>query len=264
MTGSGVNEESALLRAVVATPDDDTPRLVYADWLDEHGRAERAELIRLQCQITHLQSRERELLDAHAREWGRILAALGVARWTFHRGFPEDLSVSAGRFLMYHKEINEITPVRHLRLGRTDDATLATLAALPAMEQLRSLDVGQTENTPLPREFGTDGLRAVAASGHLWRLEQLILRSHGIGAAGARILAASPYLSRLTHLTLDDPAFNRVGETDRGGETVGLLASAPGLAALRELKLGRTVYGPHLIRRWREPAGPSQTDGRAP
>src|SRR5213082_997433 len=27
----------ALLRAIAAAPDDDTPRLVYADWLDERG-----------------------------------------------------------------------------------------------------------------------------------------------------------------------------------------------------------------------------------
>ena len=38
--------ESALLRAVCDAPDCDTPRLVYADWLDENGRAEYAEFIR--------------------------------------------------------------------------------------------------------------------------------------------------------------------------------------------------------------------------
>jgi len=32
-----VTDEADLLRAVFATPDDDLPRLVYADWLEEHG-----------------------------------------------------------------------------------------------------------------------------------------------------------------------------------------------------------------------------------
>ena len=41
----------ALLRAVVAAPDDDVPRLVAADWLDEHGEAERAEFIRVQVEL---------------------------------------------------------------------------------------------------------------------------------------------------------------------------------------------------------------------
>ena len=31
-------DESALLAAIEANPADDLPRLVYADWLDEHGR----------------------------------------------------------------------------------------------------------------------------------------------------------------------------------------------------------------------------------
>jgi len=35
-------EWSALLKAVVDSPADDLPRLVAADWLEEHGDAERA------------------------------------------------------------------------------------------------------------------------------------------------------------------------------------------------------------------------------
>lgn len=43
-------EEVAFHKAIAASPDDDLPRLVYADWLDEHGRGEMAELIRVQCE----------------------------------------------------------------------------------------------------------------------------------------------------------------------------------------------------------------------
>jgi uncharacterized protein (TIGR02996 family) len=43
-------DERALVAAVAARPDDLLPRLVYADWLDEHGEADRAELVRLACQ----------------------------------------------------------------------------------------------------------------------------------------------------------------------------------------------------------------------
>jgi uncharacterized protein (TIGR02996 family) len=32
-----MNDREALLRAVCENPDDDTPRLVFADWLEEHG-----------------------------------------------------------------------------------------------------------------------------------------------------------------------------------------------------------------------------------
>ena len=45
------SEETQLLRTIRGEPNADTPRLVYADWLEENGRAERAEFIRLQCAI---------------------------------------------------------------------------------------------------------------------------------------------------------------------------------------------------------------------
>ena len=32
-----MNHHDAFLRAIVGRPADDAPRLVYADWLDEHG-----------------------------------------------------------------------------------------------------------------------------------------------------------------------------------------------------------------------------------
>ena len=40
--------EPALEAAIVAHADEDTPRLAYADWLDEHGDPDRAAFIRVQ------------------------------------------------------------------------------------------------------------------------------------------------------------------------------------------------------------------------
>jgi len=45
------NDGSQLLAAIVATPEDDTVRLAYADWLEENGEVERAEFIRVQVQL---------------------------------------------------------------------------------------------------------------------------------------------------------------------------------------------------------------------
>lgn len=47
-----MSDEPALLRAIREHPDDDTPRLIYADWLDEHGQPGRAEFIRVQCELS--------------------------------------------------------------------------------------------------------------------------------------------------------------------------------------------------------------------
>ncbi len=49
-----MSDRAALLTAICATPDDDTARLVYADWLDEHGEAKRAAHIRAQIESHRL------------------------------------------------------------------------------------------------------------------------------------------------------------------------------------------------------------------
>src|SRR4051794_1321406 len=68
-----VTTEESFLAAIIDCPEDDTHRLVYADWLDDHGQPERAEFIRLQCRLAclseedpqreQLEKRERELLN---------------------------------------------------------------------------------------------------------------------------------------------------------------------------------------------------------
>lgn len=42
------------LPAVLANPHDVAPRLIYADWLEEHGQQERAEFIRVQIELAWL------------------------------------------------------------------------------------------------------------------------------------------------------------------------------------------------------------------
>jgi len=40
----GMLSDISFLRTILAHPDDDGPRLVFADWLEERGECERAEL----------------------------------------------------------------------------------------------------------------------------------------------------------------------------------------------------------------------------
>src|SRR5690348_3164124 len=35
--GTAMSQDEAWLRAIADAPDDDAPRLAYADWLEEHG-----------------------------------------------------------------------------------------------------------------------------------------------------------------------------------------------------------------------------------
>jgi uncharacterized protein (TIGR02996 family) len=61
----------ALLAACHAEPDDDTPRLVLADWLDEHDDP-RGELVRVQCRLHALPAGDPSydaLAEQHERWW---------------------------------------------------------------------------------------------------------------------------------------------------------------------------------------------------
>lgn len=61
--------EQAFLDAIIAAPDDDAPRLIMADWLDEQGQNERAEFVRIQIE----------------------LATYGEYRCPYHAGLPDML-----------------------------------------------------------------------------------------------------------------------------------------------------------------------------
>ncbi len=47
-----MTDRDALLQAVIENPHDDLPRLILADYLDENGESERAEFIRVQCELS--------------------------------------------------------------------------------------------------------------------------------------------------------------------------------------------------------------------
>jgi uncharacterized protein (TIGR02996 family) len=47
-----MNDREALMQTILENPKDDLPRLVFADWQEEHGNALHAELIRVQCELS--------------------------------------------------------------------------------------------------------------------------------------------------------------------------------------------------------------------
>src|SRR5690349_540181 len=91
-------EAARLLQAVIAEPDNDTPRLAYADWLKAEGDAERAEFIRLQCTLERLpleapqhavlRQRETELIGQYGYRWAEEFGDL-ISVWVYRRGFIE-------------------------------------------------------------------------------------------------------------------------------------------------------------------------------
>lgn len=123
-----------LLQAIIAQPDDDALRLIYADWLEEQGAAERAEFIRLQVRFPHETPAHRTQQDAHARmntllyrhgpSWTAELPPLpqGLYWSGWQRGFVEEIVVEEGDPAAVPEAVFALTPFRQLcwRLTQQD------------------------------------------------------------------------------------------------------------------------------------------------
>lgn len=97
-------ERKAFLDAIRARPEDDTLRLVYADWLDDRGAGDRdaatAAFIRVSCADRPRREMPRAaypwLLGADGANWRRLLPSV-LAIDVPHPGRPEPIGVRTGR-----------------------------------------------------------------------------------------------------------------------------------------------------------------------
>jgi uncharacterized protein (TIGR02996 family) len=260
-------EADAFLQRVRAYPDDDAPRLVFADWLDEEGDP-RGRFIRVQLALAELpdgdparrrlQAEEQTLLDAHRDEWEAPFRGLATG-FVFRRGFVEELNVEARQFLRAAGELFAASPVRHVHLLDVSDSLPAVLQS-PYLGRLSALTVhGQHVGEPLARavarseylsglrklaltrnRLGDDAAGQLALAPNLANLEELDLGENEIGETGARALAASPHLGKLRVL---DVRGNRFGPA--GAEAV---AGSERLASIQRLGLaGNDVGLPRLL-----------------
>jgi uncharacterized protein (TIGR02996 family) len=202
--------EASFLRSIAKEPDDDTSRLVFADWLEERGEAARAEFIRVQCELASaglaeerrhaLRLRERALLDAHRREWCGAFG-LPVEDVRFERGLIAGVrpaSWKGGKLL--HPAISPrlatLTELdlSGLRLGDDGLATFAGAARLPALRKLILSDNGITDA----------GAAALASATGLPCLDTVYLFKNPIGT-GARAALERSAGFRLADLDLGEP-----------------------------------------------------------
>jgi uncharacterized protein (TIGR02996 family) len=169
-----MSDNDALLQALLDAPDDDAPRLVYADWLEEHGEPERAEFIRVQIELANglttesrrddLEAREQALLAEHEPAWVGPLAGW-VGGWQFRRGFVEAVRVGLEALAGRAADLFATAPVRQVQLVGPRDGPLTPdvarpLAAAPQLARLTALDCSQV---PLTAE----GVAVLLACPHL-------------------------------------------------------------------------------------------------
>lgn len=97
-----MTDDAAFLAAILAAPNDNTPRLVYADWLDEREQPERAAFIRIECEqpAAELFSDERFMWTYRLKEACRDLDpewVAAVSRVTLDEMFAREREVMSWR-----------------------------------------------------------------------------------------------------------------------------------------------------------------------
>ncbi|MFM8273336.1 MAG: TIGR02996 domain-containing protein [Gemmata sp.] len=232
-------EQAALLRAIVAEPNEDTPRLVYADWLQEGGDEEQARYVRDSVRLAAtphdapgrkaLAERLRETRDWRGPEWLQRLG-LGKRAVGFERGLPVRVVFEgANEFFAVADRLFALLPVRALEIcaysgTRLRGDAVRRLAAMPELARLTDLRfVGHEPIDPnawralfrSPRASGLTFLglsgchvgaviaTQLAAAPRLANLTDLDLSYNDIGVFGARALLDSPHLLKLRRLWLE-------------------------------------------------------------
>ncbi len=233
-----MSTEQALLATIWERPHDDTPRLVYADWLEETGdpaNVARAEFIRLQCELAELdeddprrpelEKREGRLWKAHGRTWRAGLPSpLKVGK--FHRGFPHagQQSVSGKKLLAFPEATLNAAPLWEFNVRALTAPMLPQLAVSPALARAGKLMIWERIRGVTPDLIGT-----LAGAAHGRHLTMLVLDDQPTGDEGVGAFADEALLPRLNSLWL-----NRNELTDAG---VGRLSRWAGADRLTELGL---------------------------
>jgi uncharacterized protein (TIGR02996 family) len=232
-----MSQADAFLDAIREAPDDDAPRLIFADWLDDHGDADRAAFIRAQVRLAplppqglarlDLEDEADDLLRKHP-EWAGRLPELAQA-WEFRRGFVEAVTLHSGDFLCYASSLTADFPLREVCFLHAGEQ-VGALAQSPHLAGVESLAFRVLPHVTAER-LRPDHLRGLFASPHLGRLTALDLSACGVEWPHVQALLESPLLARLKRLNLG----SNYGVADRA---VRELAQMPAARSLEVLRLG--------------------------
>lgn len=207
-------QRAVFLREIKDHPNDDTPRLILADWLQDQGEA-RGELVFSQVhrrrlaeddpQRVALQLRERQILKRYVFTWLGPLVDLASA-WTFQRGLLR-LEMRGDRFLQLKDDDatqEAFAWVEDLSLHGVVPQQLPQILASEFLQEVIGLDLSENR-------LGDDGMTPFvdAPLGHL---RSLTLAGNRIGQRGIATLAQCGWLVGLRHL---DVSSNRIADGGR-------------------------------------------------
>jgi uncharacterized protein (TIGR02996 family) len=232
-----------LLQAICEQPDDDNLRLIFADYLEDHGEVEYGQFIRKQIELAKVP----EYDPLWVRTWFEDRAAItgegferyacpipGVLSWDhgpFQRGFSVRYTFQQiDQFLTVAPDLFAGTPIQSVKLyanfalGPPD---LSPLTASPYLGRLRELIVS------LARLPATE-IQRLQDSPHVANLTALDFEFAGIVPDAVESLFRPPLLAQLTRL--------RLHSNDIPWDTLtSAIEQAGGPYRLRKLTLSQTT-----------------------
>jgi uncharacterized protein (TIGR02996 family) len=249
-----VKTREELLADVLASPDDDAPRLVYADWLTEHGDPY-GEYITISCrenqsvyygeEAVRMRNRLQELDRTHGATWRAPFEQHArPGSLMFSRGFPACVDMDARAFVEHFAELVALAPIYQVTLIDLDDETAARVADCPAARNVYRYYVRSRGGLSL------DGFSALADSRH-FAPGALVIGT--LSTAAARTLARGKAFAGLQELsvTVDDagvqelvalPALRKLSLLDGRVGPAGAQALAA-MPSLRELVMSDQPVG---------------------
>ena len=204
--------DPALVAAIRANPDDDTPRLACADWFEEQGDAAsvaRAEFIRTQIERARLEpgdprqgellTRELRLLKGHATVWCGSHFVFKKSR--FRRGFIEYVHLHLNHFLHHRRQMFALEPVRDVSLTGWMRATDDLVRRVAACEELKHIHTLRAHHQG-PHKSPGRNLALLLESPHLSGLRSLRLPMLTLDRDARGRLERTPALRGLEDRTL--------------------------------------------------------------
>jgi len=234
-----LSQHEAFLRAIFDAPEDDTPRLVYADFLQENGEEDRAEFIRLGCEGARLAEDHPRRIDLQA-DMNAIVRKYTMhaadARWPWERssvrGFPEPF----GPIHLHGYSLEDVQSLRwsvvrrspewygcksakFMQPSRLGSEQIDVFLSLPFTQQVTAWDLsgevrevgggvsGEAETFALidviqQPTITNAGVETLARHRGARRITALDLRNNNLDNDAARALVKSPYLDNLKRLDL--------------------------------------------------------------
>jgi uncharacterized protein (TIGR02996 family) len=248
-----MSDEQGLLWDVMENPDDDAPRLILADWLEDHDQIERAELARLHVHSARRVPRSGEVVVTGSTRFDpksridqlidRLFrpARMQVRCCVVRRGFPEEAELRFPSFDRFAPHF-WANPVRHLWLTQVSTRGEA-LVRSGLLGRLLSVGLGEmipddvrrlAEGPPLPR------LRFLCL--HQQRMEDLILLLSSGVLPPARTIELGDVSTPMERAVFPAGFHFRAKSFGSLAFSISAFASQPFLADVRRLRLATSNW----------------------